>query len=144
MRPYKIVVFSAIAMMFSCTFETSDNGDLDGFWHLERVDTLSTGGSCDMSERLVFWSVQMDLMNVADYKNNVNGYIMRFDHTGSLFRIYEPYVNDRMEEDPKVEDVQLLVPFGINALDETFTINRLTGSDMTLSTDELRLYFHKM
>ena len=27
--------------MSSCTLETSDNGYFDGYWHLERVDTLA-------------------------------------------------------------------------------------------------------
>lgn len=45
-----IIMFLAFAVMglllpSSCTIEASDNGDFDGFWHLERVDTLTTGGN---------------------------------------------------------------------------------------------------
>jgi len=35
-----IVMAFAISAMMSCEIETSGNGDLDGFWHLVRVDTL--------------------------------------------------------------------------------------------------------
>ena len=30
---------SLALVMSSCEMETTDNGDLDGFWHLESVDT---------------------------------------------------------------------------------------------------------
>ena len=49
-----IMALSAIAlsMLFTACgidFEGSDNGKLDGFWHLEKVDTLATGGVTDYS-----------------------------------------------------------------------------------------------
>lgn len=44
----KIIGALSLAVMMltlsSCEVETSQNGDLDGFWHLEQVDTLATGG----------------------------------------------------------------------------------------------------
>lgn len=51
-------------LLASCNVETSDNGPLDGFWHLERVDTLATGGSTDYHKGYVFWGVQKDLMYI--------------------------------------------------------------------------------
>ena len=65
----------AISAMMSCEIETSGNGDLDGFWHLVRVDTLSTGGMCDMSGRRVFWSVQVGILNATDYDRYHKGYL---------------------------------------------------------------------
>lgn len=146
---YRMACLLAVAAMLltvvsSCTLETSDNGDLDGFWHLTRVDTLATGGSCDMSERLVFWSVQMDLVNVTDRGDGGGDYFMRFDKSGMTLRLYEPYRNDRMQGDGKIDDALLLAPLGINSLDETFRIERLSGSRMTLRGGKLLLYFSKM
>ena len=44
-----IYLIAAISLVLSsCTLETSDNGDFDGFWHLERVDTLATGNYLDL------------------------------------------------------------------------------------------------
>ena len=44
----KIIGVLSLAVMMltlsSCEVETSQNGDLDGFWHLEEVGTLATGG----------------------------------------------------------------------------------------------------
>ena len=48
-RNNKLAAIAAILTtaltLASCELETSDNGKFDGFWHLERVDTLATGGS---------------------------------------------------------------------------------------------------
>lgn len=134
----------ALSALSSCEIETSANGDLDGFWHLVRVDTLSTGGVRDMSAGRVFWSVQADLLNITDYDRHYKGYLFHFENTGSSLRVYDPYEDNRAEGDIKVEDPSVLFPLGVNALDETFGIDRLDGSSMTLSTDELRLNFKKM
>ena len=56
----------ALTTLASCEIETSDNGDFDGFWHLERVDTLATGGTLDLSKKRVFWGVQYKLISVRD------------------------------------------------------------------------------
>lgn len=61
-----IYLIAAISLVLSsCTLETSDNGDLDGFWHLERVDTLATGNYLDLSRERVFWGVQHKLISCA-------------------------------------------------------------------------------
>lgn len=145
MKAIKSVMVMALSVfMMSCEIETSDNGDLDGFWHLVRVDTLATGGVCDLSDGRVFWSVQADLLNVIDYDKSYKGYLLRFDYNDSSLHIFDPYADKRAEGDIKVEDPSVLSPLGINALDETFGIERLDGSRMTLSTERLRLSFKKM
>ena len=132
----------------SCTLETSDNGDLDGFWHLERVDTLATGGVCDLSEELRFWAVQRHLISIVDHGNSSNGgyfgYLSHFSHEGDRMRLYDMYVNDRMVGDIKMETAEPLNVFGINALEENFRVEQLSSSRMQLSTDVLRLHFRKM
>lgn len=146
MRTIKVLIVMALsaAAMTSCEIETSGNGDLDGFWHLVRVDTLATGGVRDMSGGRVFWSVQVGLLNATDYDKYPKGYLFHFDKTDSTLRIFDPYADNRAEGDIKVEDPALLNHLGINALDETFSIERLEGSRMTLATERLRLSFKKM
>ena len=66
-------------LLASCNVETSDNGPLDGFWHLERVDTLATGGTTDYSSGYVFWGVQKELIYIKDSSNgSVGAYYLRF------------------------------------------------------------------
>ena len=127
----------------SCELETSDNGKLDGFWHLERVDTLATGRSCDLSGQLLFWSVQMRLLGVSDKNYKLESVFFHFEHANGTLRIYDPHEDERMEGDPAIDDASVLAPYGINSLDETFNVERLTGSGMVLTTDELRLVFKR-
>lgn len=146
MKRIFLALFAA-EMLFavsSCSLETSSNGDLDGFWHLTRVDTIATGGVCDMSGERVFWSIQMNLLNVTDFANSSYGYLLRFRDENSILRVYDPYTHDRMNGDVKVEDSSVLAPLGINQLDESFKIESLSSSRMTLSTDDLRLNFKKI
>ena len=82
----------------SCTIETSDNGDFDGFWHLERVDTLATGNYLDLSKERVFWGVQHKLISCASITAtnmySFRGYYFRFEQTGDslIIRIMEKMV----------------------------------------------------
>ena len=74
----KIFLYIAMVPMLSltlggCSIEMSDNGELDGYWHLERVDTLSTGGVCDLSGQLRFWAVQAKMLALMDRGNDANG-----------------------------------------------------------------------
>ena len=43
-----LVGMLVLCFQSACTLETSDNGDLDGYWHLEQVDTLATGGKLNL------------------------------------------------------------------------------------------------
>ena len=46
---YVVVLCLSLCGMTSCEVETSGNGELDGFWHLERIDSLQNGGSKDLT-----------------------------------------------------------------------------------------------
>ena len=57
---FAVLVFT----LSSCEIETSQNGDLDGFWHLEQVDTLATGGTCSFADKRIFWGCQRYIVQV--------------------------------------------------------------------------------
>ena len=64
-RVGKVLAFACLFLLpfvSSCTIENYDDGGLDGFWHLEQVDTLSTGGSNDLSSVKRFWGFQGKLL----------------------------------------------------------------------------------
>ena len=78
---FLVAVFMSSCLM-SCDLETSDNGKLDGFWHLEKVDTIATGGVCDMSKEFVFWSVQSMFVEVSERSQvGENKYIFSFSQS---------------------------------------------------------------
>lgn len=145
-----IIMFLAFAVMglllpSSCTIEASDNGDFDGFWHLERVDTLTTGGSCDLSDMQIFWGVNHKLLRL---QGGGNGYYLRFRQTSDSLITSSPYFDGWHEDvvgggDIPVTDVGVLYQYGIRNLEEHFVKETLSGSHMVLRSPELRLYFRK-
>lgn len=141
MKHLKHLIHPLAALALSaCELETSGNGDLDGFWHLERVDTLATGGVADYSSQSKFWAFQAKLLNVSD---NNGGYLLRFSHEGDSLFLSEPYTNDRTNGDTRLEDAQPLRPYGINTLSDRFRIERMKGGDMVLRTKQLKLTLKK-
>lgn len=131
-----------LTLLGSCEVRVSNNGDLDGFWHMEKVDTIATGGTLDLSKELRFWAYQVNLMTVSNQQTG-SIYVMYFDHSGGTLRAYNMHYHQRMEGDPPIEDASLVNEFGLNALDETFQVESLSGSRMVLATDRLRLHFRK-
>ena len=62
MRKLLYLLLLSLFLSTSCTLETSDNGDLDGFWQLSLIDTLSSQNSVDMRDSGYFWAVQHNLL----------------------------------------------------------------------------------
>lgn len=147
----KILLAGFVAFIVMCmascgdVFETSDNGKLDGYWHLTEIDTLNSGNVADMSEKRVFWAVQGKILNMydADYDWGY-GYMFRFNHTGSSLILSEPRINFRVASDSLVTDVNVIRRYGMCALSDTFDVERLSSSHMTLKGRRLRLLFRKM
>lgn len=133
-------------LLTGCHIETSDNGDLDGYWHLVRVDTLVTGRSSDLSEARVFWGIQMRLIEAVDHDHDTGhyGYLFNFERQGQSLRLYNGHKHERADGDLPVEDAETLAPLGINSLDDLFTIEQLSDDAMVLRDDRLRLWLEKM
>ena len=134
--------------MASCTMESSDNGKLDGFWHLEQVDTLATGGKADLSDKRIFWGVQHKLISIKDY--DTEGFYCRFRQTGDSLILSSPYLNhwhqdhgDNGGDIPMKSVSDNLRRCGINHIEEHFCKLRLTGEEMILKNEELILKFKK-
>ena len=149
-RISQYLIFSISAFLVfsftSCELETSGNGDLDGFWHLVQVDTLQTGGVNDTSKDLFFWSFQVNLLELSDRSYHIPTYMARFNHENGQLKVTQPCLYNRDEGNEMVteENVKDISPYGLNALEETFRVEELSGSRMTLSNGTLRLYFKKM
>lgn len=133
------VAVSATMSFTSCHLEASNNGNLDGYWQLTKVDTIG-GGSRGMKEVSVFWGFQFRMLQVVSPEMIVD---MRFSHTGDSLVLSEPYIDARDKGDVKIEDVELLRPLGINALEDRFSVEHLSSDKMILRDDRLRLYFRK-
>jgi hypothetical protein len=150
---YILSLFLAIACsttLASCTLETGGNGKLDGFWHLVSIDTLSNGNVSDLSESRVFWGVEGKLINVKNIDTNSGGFYFRFAQTSDSLVLKEPYANHWHEDgtteggDIPVTDASVVVPYGINGLEDHFLIEALSSGKMILKSNTLRLKFKKL
>lgn len=144
-----LIATAACTLMASCglvDIESSGNGHLDGYWHLTSVDSLNTKTTRDMHDERVFWAVQGSLLTAysPDFTGTPQRIVCQFTRENKQLTIINPRIFDRAGGDPPVENVDVLRPFGINKLDERFTITTLTSNHLTITTDSLRLNFRKM
>ncbi len=126
----------------SCDLEMSDNGKLDGYWQLARIDTIGGGGR-DMVTSRIFWSVQLHLLQLSDHSGRNSTYLLRFQQDDAHLRVYEPYLSAREEGDKPLDDAAVLQPYGIQDLDETFEILRLDKSKLSLRSSLLEMTFNR-
>lgn len=153
-KKYKIVhammvAFVAISMFVfsSCELESSDNGKLDGFWHLESIDSLENGKTVDMSKLHVFWGIEYKLIAATQYDNNTERMFFRFEQTSDSLKITQAFINHGHQDNggdiPLTEVTNDLRYYGINNLPEGFAKEALSGSKMILRSKTLRLKFKK-
>lgn len=135
-----------IAVLFTlteCTFETSDNGDLDGYWQLTAIDTLATAHTADMRHSGIYWAVQVRLLLIRDVTVNSPNVLFRFEKTAETLTISNPVIDERDVSDIKVENPDILHPYGIYRLKETFRILQLDSQNMVLENQDFRMHFRK-
>lgn len=137
-----LMVMAFALSLASCEIHSSDNGKLDGMWHLVGVDTVN-GGHLDMSKQTIFWMFQADLLQVSN-SNVGKRIIFRFNQADDSLIVSEPRVNDRTESDTLFTTTTELSSYGINALQESFYIESLKHDKMILRTKRLSLNFKKM
>lgn len=153
-KKYKIVhammvAFVAISMFAfsSCELESSDNGKLDGFWHLESIDSLENDKTVDMSKLHVFWGIEYKLIAATQYDNNTERMFFRFEQTSDSLKITQAFINHGHQDNggdiPLTEVTNDLRYYGINNLPEGFAKEALSGSKMILRSKTLRLKFKK-
>ena len=137
------IMLSVLSLFFlvGCELETTDNGDLDGYWHLEQVDTLSSQRSVDYGQARIFWSIQFKLLQLSDLENNTIIYNLVYDN--QQLTLADPYMFDRADGDSLVTDVEVLRRYGVNALQENMKVVSLQSDRMILESPVLRLHFKK-
>ena len=129
-----IAAMMIITLLYSCDIQGSDNGALDGFWQLTEMTVWEDGvqtGPTDMRESGIYWGVQGDLLRIGST-------YFDFEHNGNTLRLWNPFRGNTY-----VEDAEELKSYGLYSLEENFTVEQLTGSEMTLRTEIVRLKLRK-
>jgi len=157
MKNYRIgsVIAAGALLLGACSsdFEASGNGRLDGFWQMTNVDTLATGRSGDVADRMIFWSVQGKLIELSDHRLQLPSGESRYP---SIFYCFErsadslkllgepkPRKSSRLKGDREVASESECGAYGVNSEGDVLKILRLESNKMTLQSDYLRMYFKK-
>ena len=132
-----IIAAALIAGATSCEIEHIDNGNLDGLWKLQAIDSLSNQTTVDMSTSNLSYAIQGNLLQLT------KTLFYRFDLQGDSLILHDPYVNLFDVSEP-LTDIKEVRPFGINNIPrEAFHVDELSRSKMVLSSELLRLHFEK-
>ena len=144
-----LMVVSALSLS-SCDLEHSDNGDLDGYWHLESIDSLENGHTADFSKSYVFWGIEYKLISTRVTDMDKARLYLRFEQTSDSLKITQAYLDHGHQDNgenggdiPVDEVTDDLRFYGINNLPEGFYKEALDGSKMILRSKTLRLKFKK-
>lgn len=142
MRKWFIIPgFLSLMFLCGCELETTDNGDLDGYWHLEQVDSLAGQRSIDYGQSNIFWSIQFELLQLSNLEDNTIIYKLVYDN--HQLTLANPCMFDRADGDTLVTNVEVLRQYGVNALQENFKVVTLESRTMVLESPVLRLHFWK-
>ena len=133
MKRILFFIIIGIGLLTSCNAESSDNGDLDGFWVLSGRSGRT-------------WSFQGKILEFRDVNSVHPDLMAKFRHEGDLLIVYDLRVLDRDAGDQPVTESERedLRAYGINDLvEEQFLIRQLTSDDMHLESDSESLHFRK-
>ena len=141
---YIFLMVCACMVLSSCKIHTSHNGKLDGLWQVMVKEDLATGEAVDMRDLHATWSVQGNLLMMR--MDNSSELIWRFNLKDDVLVLSDPYLSARFGEqgtDVKLEDVSVVEPYGLSALEEYLKVITLNSDDMILESSTSRLVFRK-
>lgn len=143
----------ALVAFASCTLEAdtvSGDGKIEGFWHLESIETTTTDSVSgtvsstiqDYSAKRVFWSFQRKLLELSDKDGNYDWLYCRFSVADGQLVIGDVYTTNNDRYNAPTTNVSLLLPYGITQLEESFTYS-VSGSKLTLTNGNTILHLKK-
>ena len=141
-----IFLLPVLALLFSsCSLETdNDAGDLEGMWHLVRIEESVTNTHIDVSNEVIFWSFQAKLLQMEDKTGQHYSYLYRFRIDNDQLTLTSPYQFDRENGDrPLTAYEPTLGLYGIKSLTPMFRIEKIDRRKMILNDGAVRLYFDK-
>ena len=141
-----VFLLPVLALLFSsCSLETdNDAGDLEGMWHLVRIEESATNTHIDVSNEVIFWSFQAKLLQMEDKTGQINSYLYRFRIDNDQLTLTSPYQFDRENGDrPLTAYESTLGLYGIKSLTPVFRIEKIDRRKMILNDGAVRLYFDK-
>lgn len=149
MKKILFILVAFTSFLVSCDIETSDNGNLDGYWHIVAVDTLANSAHTDMSNQKVYWAFQKNLLQLrgsTDTEKALQEFYLRFSLDKDMLTLSDIHLRDREKDDPLVDEstMPLIYIYGINQMRESFQVLKLNGHEMVIQNETIRISFVKM
>lgn len=141
-----VFLLPVLALLFSsCSLETdNDAGDLEGMWHLVRIEESVTNTHIDVSNEVIFWSFQAKLLQMEDKTGQHYSYLYRFRIDNDQLTLTSPYQFDRENGDRSLTAYEATLGlYGIKSLTPMFRIEKIDRRKMILNDGAVRLYFDK-
>ena len=141
-----VFLLPVLALLFSsCSLETdNDAGDLEGMWHLVRIEESVTNTHTDVSNEVIFWSFQAKLLQMEDKTGQHYSYLYHFRIDNDQLTLTSPYQFDRENGDrPLTIYESTLGLYGIKSITPVFRIEKIDRRKMILNDGAVRLYFDK-
>lgn len=141
-----IFLLPVLALLFSsCSLETdNDAGDLEGMWHLVRIEESVTNTHTDVSNEVIFWSFQAKLLQLEDKTGTHNSFLYRFNINNNQLVLSSPYLFDRENGDhPLTTYDTSLALYGIKTITPTLQIESKKKGKLIFSDGSVKLYFDK-
>lgn len=132
MKRVLLYIIIGMGLLTACSSESSNNGDLDGFWQLTGRPGIT-------------WSFQGKILEFRDVNQVHHDLMAKFRHEGNLLIVYDFRLVDRDAGDLPVTESEAedLRAYGISNLEEQFQIRQLTSDDMHLESSSESLHFRK-
>jgi len=144
MKRFLYIIIGVTILMTACDKETSDNGNLDGLWQMTLMQNNTTDNAkSDMRSSGITWAFQGHILELRDVNKVHQDIIMSFDHNGNKLKVFAPYRVDRDSDDIIINDVALLLPYGIGSTTAEYNVIELSGSRMIIDDNVWHLEFRK-
>jgi hypothetical protein len=132
-----------MVILSSCSVERSDIGRLEGLWQLYRVDTIATGGCCDLRQSQLAWAFQGKLLELRSHPYSYLDFIASYSMTTDSLYIDNLRLLDREHGDPLLSDADSVRCFGVNKTNEHFRVLHFSDELFQLQSDRLVIYLRK-
>ncbi len=143
MKRLLYIIIGVTLLMTSCDKEESSNGDLEGFWQMTVMTSIPDASTSDMRSSGITWAFQGHILEVRDVNKVHQDIILSFKREGDVLKVSDPYLVDRDADDVAIEDVSLLLPYGIGQVQTEFRIIQMNSTRMVLESDTWHLEFRK-
>ena len=144
MKRFYIYIIGVVLLLVGCDVETSNNGDLDGFWQMTQMADKHVNTIYDMRNSGITWSFQGKLLELRDVKKVHQDIIGSFSHQDGPLSVNNFYFVDRDKGDVRIDDpISYLVPYGVAQTNDKFNVLELSSDQMILESADFLLRFRK-